>query len=123
MNLGHAFCRFFRKESGYPAFKQKGKHDSARLDNGPGTFRLDSRRIKLPVIGWVKLRESLRFAGQPMSATVRRVADRWFVSVPVEVDMPEPVRENQAAVGIDLGVKQESSLSYLSRFEQRWEIR
>jgi putative transposase len=33
------------------------------------------------------------------------------VSVPVEVDMPEAVRENQAAVGIDLGVRTAATLS------------
>ena len=52
----------------------------------------------------MKLREELRFSGKALSATVRRVADRWFVCVPVEVELPEPACENQAAVGIDLGV-------------------
>jgi putative transposase len=65
----------------------------------------------LPVMGWVKLREELRFSGKALSATVRRVADRWFVSVSVEVDLPEPVRESQAAVGIDLGVSTAATLS------------
>ncbi|HVH70236.1 MAG TPA: helix-turn-helix domain-containing protein, partial [Candidatus Dormibacteraeota bacterium] len=37
-NCGAAFQRFFRKQSGYPKFKKKGVRDSARLDNGPGTF-------------------------------------------------------------------------------------
>jgi len=59
----------------------------------------------------VKLREELRFSGKALSATVRRVADRWFVSVSVEVDLPEPVRESQAAVGIDLGVSTAATLS------------
>ena len=63
------------------------------------------------MIGWVKLREELRFSGKALSATVRRVADRWFVSVPVEVDLPEPVRESQAAVGIDLGVSTAATLA------------
>jgi putative transposase len=35
----------------------------------------------------------------------------WFVSVPVEVEVPEPVRESQAAVGIDLGVSTTATLS------------
>jgi len=32
----------------------------------------------------VRMRESLRFAGKLMSATVSRVADRWFVSITVD---------------------------------------
>jgi transposase len=59
----------------------------------------------------VKLREERRFSGKALSTTVSRVADRWFVSVPIEVDIPEAVRESQAAVGIDLGVRTTATLS------------
>ena len=59
----------------------------------------------------MKLREELRFTGKALSATVRRVADRWFLCVPVEVEVAEPVRESQAAVGIDLGVSTTATLS------------
>lgn len=110
-NLGVAFQKFFKKESKYPVFKKKGTHDSARFDNGPDTFRFEGRQIRLPVVGWVKMRESLRFNGEPLSATVSRVADRWFVSVPVEIDIPDPARENQAAVGVDLGITTAATLS------------
>jgi transposase len=110
-NCGAAFQRFFHKQGRYPKFKKKGVRDSARLDNGPGTFEFAGRRVRLPVIGWVKLREELRFSGKALSATVRCVADRWFISVPVEVELPEAVRENQAAVGIDLGVRTATTLS------------
>jgi putative transposase len=110
-NCGAAFERFFKKQSRYPKFKKKGMRDSARLDNGPGTFEFDGKRVRLPVIGWVKLREELRFSGKALSTTVSRVADRWFLSVPIEVDLPEPVRESQAAVGIDLGVSTAATLS------------
>lgn len=109
-NCGAAFQRFFKKQGRYPKFKKKGVRDSARFDNGPGTFQFDGKRVRLPVIGWVKLREELRFTGKALSTTVKRVADRWFVSVPIEVDMPEAVRESQAAVGIDLGVSTAATL-------------
>ena len=110
-NCGAAFQRFFQKQGRYPKFKKKGVRDSARFDNGPGTFEFDGKRVRLPVIGWVKLREELRFSGKALCTTVRRVANRWFVSVPVEVDLPEPVRESQTAVGIDLGVNTAATLS------------
>jgi putative transposase len=100
-----------QKRGGYPKFKKKGVRDSARLDNGPGTFEFAGKRVRLPVIGWVKLREELRLSGKALSTTVSRVADRWFVSVPIEVDLPEPVRESQAAVGVDLGVSTAATLS------------
>src|SRR3954465_13354434 len=60
-NLGAAFKRFFEGTSKYPRFKKKGVHDSFRAENGPETFDFDGRRIRLPVIGWVKMHEALRF--------------------------------------------------------------
>lgn len=48
-----------------------------------------------------------------MSATISRVADRWFVSV--VVDIPDrshlPRTENQGVVGVDLGVTTLATLS------------
>lgn len=110
-NVGHAYRRFFQKKSKHPRFKKLGVHDSARLDNGPGTFQCEGLRIRLPKIGWVRMREALRFDGKPLSATLSREADRWFISIPVEIDRPEPVRESQASVGIDLGVSTAVTLS------------
>lgn len=95
-NLGAAFKRFFEGKAKYPRFKKKGIHDSFRAENGPGTFAFDEKRIKLPVVGWVKMREILRLEGKILSATVSRVADRWFVSVTVEVAHQVPAGENQA---------------------------
>jgi hypothetical protein len=42
-NCGAAFQRFFKKQGCYPKFKKMGVRDSARLDNGPGTFEFDGR--------------------------------------------------------------------------------
>ena len=110
-NLGRAFAGFFAKRSRYPRFKKKGRgRDSARFDNGPGTFRFSGKRIRLPVVGTIRMREELRFAGRPLSATVSCVAGKWFVSVAVET--MQPYRENQAeSVGVDLGVTTAAMLS------------
>ncbi len=110
-NVGRAWQRFFQKHSKSPRFKKRGIHDAARLDNGPGTFAFDGQRMRLPKIGWVRMREALRFDGNPLSATLSREADRWFISIPVEIDRPEPVCESQATVGIDLGVSTAVTLS------------
>jgi putative transposase len=64
-----------------PRFKRKGVHDSFRADNGPSkgrwhAVRTIGKRIKLPCIGWVKMRESVRFQGQlcPRSFHVKPIA-------------------------------------------------
>jgi len=110
-NVGRAYRRFFAKQSKHPKFKKRGVRDSARLDNGPETFAFDGHRIRLPKIGWVRMREVLRFDGKPLSATLSREADRWFISIPVEIERPEPVCESQATVGVDLGVSTAATLS------------
>jgi putative transposase len=58
------------------------------------------------------MRESLRFEGKLMSATVSRVADRWFVSITVDtLTIAMTQAKNQGAVGVDLGVSALATLS------------
>ena len=57
------------------------------------------------------MRESLRFVGKIKSAVVSRTADRWFVSLTVAIEHTPPNRENQAVVGVDLGIKALATLS------------
>ncbi len=111
IQLGEAFKNFFAGRAKYPQFRKKGVHDRFTLTNDQ--FRIDGCRIRIPNLGWVRMRESLRFAGKIMSATISRVADRWFVSI--TVDVPDgshlPKAENQGAVGVDLGVAALATLS------------
>lgn len=115
-NLGAAFKNFFEERAGFPNFKKKGIHDSFRADNGPqikgaDAVALKDRQVRLPVVGWVRMRESLRFHGQVKSAVVSRTAGRWFVSLQVEIPDP-PVPDNQRpVVGVDLGIKTLATLS------------
>ncbi|RKZ48216.1 MAG: transposase [Candidatus Parabeggiatoa sp. nov. 3] len=110
-DLGTAFKRFFRHLGRYPCFKKKGTHDSFYLSNDQ--FKLSGSKIRIPKLGWVKLTESLRFSGKILSATVSRAADKWFISISVQMDTaPLKKSENQAlVVGVDLGVKHLATLS------------
>lgn len=94
-----------------PVRKKKFEHDSARLDNGPGTFQCVDKQICLPKIGWVRLREALRFEGRALSATLSRTANRWFIAIAVEVDLPDPQHPSQEVAGADLGIKTAVTLS------------
>ncbi|MDD2728470.1 RNA-guided endonuclease TnpB family protein [Malikia sp.] len=111
IQLGQAFQNFFAGRAKYPQFRKKGQHDRFTLSNNQ--FGLDGSRIRIPNLGWVRMREALRFAGKVLSATVSRVANRWFVSLAVDTqdDSPLPQAENQGAVGVDLGVKALATLS------------
>jgi putative transposase len=120
-NLQKAFTAFFqnindrkagktRREVGYPTFKKRGKHDSFYMANDK--LQIDGKRLRIPVLGWVPMREALRFTGKIMAAVVSRTADRWYVSVTVQVDAPPRSCENQAGTcGVDLGITHLATLS------------
>lgn len=108
--LGSAFKNFFAKRAKYPNFRRKGVHDRFSLSNDQ--FAVDGARLRIPNLGWVRMREPLRFTGKLMSATVSRVADRWFVSITVDVEsIPMTQAKNQGAVGVDLGISALATLS------------
>ena len=101
--LQSAFRSFFRKQARFPRFKRKGVHDSFYIGNDH--IKLNNKNIHIPKLGWVRMREALRFSGKVVSATISRVADNWFVSLNVELDQPANPCESQAGIGVDLGVK------------------
>ena len=110
MQLGRAFENFFARRARYPRFRRKGQDDRFTLTNDQ--FRVEGRRIRIPKLGWVRMRETLRFAGRIVSATVARVAHHWYAGITVETsDPPAPPAENQGSVGVDLGVKALATLS------------
>lgn len=123
-NLDRAYANFFRrvkakdKDPGFPRFKSRKR--------GLGAFTLrqgihvEERRIKLPRIGWVRLKERgyLPCAGvRVLSANVSERAGRWFVSLQVEAERPQPAAATGPAIGVDLGVKVLATLSNGRVFE------
>ncbi len=116
LRLQAAFRNFFANRARYPRFKRKGVHDSFYIGNDH--VKLDGKRIWIPKLGWVRMREELRFRGRLVSATVSRTADKWFVSLAVELEQMPQRCESQAAVGVDLGVNRLATLSSLSSVEK-----
>jgi putative transposase len=111
IDLGAAFRAFFEKRGRYPRFKCKDDKASFCAANETGTFRTDGERIKLPVIGWVRMREEVRFSGPLKRATVSCEVGRWFVSLMIDTNDVQPVVQPEAVVGVDLGVTTLATLS------------
>ena len=116
-DLGTAFANYLRdlhrkggRRARRPTFKKKGRcRDSFYVSNDQ--FVIEGQQIRLPHIGFVPMRERLRNGGRIMGASVSREADRWFVAVQVDVEDVPIQRENQAPVGIDLGIAHAATLS------------
>ncbi len=113
-NLDKAFKGFFKKTSRYPKFKKRGQRDSFYLAND--TFKIVGKYIQVPRLGKVKMSESLRFEGKIMSAVISKTADKWFVSINMEVPDKIFTSKNQA-VGMDVGITKLLTLSDGSSFE------
>lgn len=107
--LQRAFQGFFDKRTNYPQYKKKGEHDSFYI--GGDQLKVSGKKVKIPNLGWVRLRELLRFKGKINGATISRTADYWDISISVETQQKPPPCENQANVGVDLGIKTLATLS------------
>lgn len=112
INLGKAFDKFFKKQGNYPKFKKKKDKQRARFDNGAGTFEIEGDKIRLPKVGWIKIAHPMHRSGKLLSATISLVAGNiWHVAVCLETEIDPIARENQAVVGVDLGVRAAATLS------------
>lgn len=121
-NVQTAYKNFFRRVKqggapGFPKFKKKGRsRDSARIDNGPGSFSFTSEGILcrqkdglFKIFGdgprWPEAKQ--------MSCTVSREPSGWYASVMFKIPLESVLKRNpnpNKAVGIDLGVAQPLSL-------------
>ena len=120
-DLEAAFKSFFKKKSKYPRFKKKGVHDSFVSVENTVSFEIKNNKIWIPRLGYVKCCEELRFENsKPLSVTIKRIADMWFAVINVEIESPTKapiVSENQATIGVDVGIKTMLILSDGTTFE------
>jgi putative transposase len=109
MDLGTAFANFLRdckkprkqRHFRYPNFKKKRLNESFGL--WVDQFDLDWDRVRIPKIGWVRMRENVRLCGVVMGATVSFEGGRWFISVQVETDGERAPAPEGTVCGVDLG--------------------
>jgi putative transposase len=116
-NLGNAFKRFFKKQGKYPKFKKRGVHDSFYVSNDK--FSTNGFTAKLPLIGEVRMFEKLRFKGKIQSGVVSRIADKWFLSISVDVGdkKKRPTGKRNKIIGVDVGIKDFAVTSRGEKFE------
>ena len=110
MNGDKAFRDFFKKAKGFPRFKKKKNQDVKAYfpKNNKTDWTLERHRVKIPTLGWVRLKEFGYIPVNSMvkSGTVSQKADRYYVSILVEETDIKISNPNNAGVGIDLGIKE-----------------
>ena len=102
INLGTSFKNFFRHNTKYP--KKHKRSQGISFQVAPDKAAIVGNRLRLPNIGYVKLRETPRFQGKITCYTVRLIASHWYVTV--AFDCPDVPREApESVVGIDVGLQ------------------
>lgn len=104
-DLDTAFSNFFQKRARHPRFKSKhNNHQSYRTINQEGNIRIVGKYIKLPKLGYVKIKQSME-VGNINNATIERTpSGKYFVVLNVDF-VPEPKSNKGGSIGIDVGIK------------------
>lgn len=120
MDADAAYRKFFKHLAGFPRFKKKGISDPKMYfvkTDKKAVIRCERHRIKIPTLGWVKLKEKgyipVTKSGKVIkSGTVSKQAGRYYVSVLVEEpETAKPLASNKEGLGMDLGIKDFAVLS------------
>ena len=105
-DLDRGFVNFFQKRAAHPTFKSKhNRHQSYRTVNQGDNIRIVGRYIKLPKLGFVKIRQSME-VGKINNVTIEHTpTGKYFVVLNVEFE-PQPRANNGGLIGIDVGIKE-----------------
>ena len=107
-----AFENFFKHKSAFPKFKKKGRSDVKMyfVRNNPKDCLCERHRIKIPSLGWVRIKEkgyipTTKDGYVIKSGHVSIKADRYYVSVLIEIKNKRIASHSSKGIGIDLGLK------------------
>jgi len=112
-DLNRAFQDAFDKNQPgkkMPIYKKRENKNSFRFPE-PKHIQLDNRRIKFPKLGWMGFYKSEKIHGELRNVTVSKESDHWYMSIQVEMDVPDPVHPAHSAIGIDVGIKKFAAIS------------
>lgn len=121
--LDEAYRRAWKGLAGYPQPKRKGVNDAFSYSGREVSVEQINRRwarVRIPKIGWVKLRYTRPVQGSIREATVTRTALGWQVSIGCLID--GSVANPGGVVGIDRGVTVPLMLSDGTRYTMPTEI-
>lgn len=107
-----ALLNFFKHKSNFPEFKKKNNSDVKMyfVKNNKIDCLSERHRIKIPTLGWVRLKEkgyipTTKDGFIIRSGTISYKAGRYYISVLVDMPNTDNVQYNNFGIGIDLGLK------------------
>jgi len=111
MNLQTAYNNFFcSPKVGFPKFKSKHKNQiSYTINNQNGSIRIENEKIKLPKIGFVKMKQHREIPNnyKLKSVTISKTpTGKYFASILFEFEENIESKEIQSVVGLDFSMKE-----------------
>ena len=105
-NLNSAYNKFFKEGAGFP--KKKSKKNPLQSFQIPQHYRIESKKIWIPKVGWIKIKlHRDMMQGEMKTATISRTpTGKWYISIIVENDMEYPEKQEYShptMIGIDVG--------------------
>ena len=120
LSLQAAYKNFFQSGLGFPKFKKKSRSQSYTTNNQKGSIALENGHIKLPKIGWVRVKAHRQTKGIIKSATISMTpTGKYYISILCEAEIT-PLPKTNSSIGIDLGL---SDFAILSTGEKIWNSR
>ena len=117
INLQTAYKNFFQTGFGFPKFKKKSHGQSYKTNNQKGSIVLENGRIKLPKVGWVRVKVHRQTKGIIKSATILMTpTGKYYISILCEIEIA-PLPKTNSSVGIDLGISDFAILSTREKIE------
>jgi putative transposase len=105
--LKNGLTRFFKGLGEFPMPKRKKDGCSFTVDSSNGVLTVQAgNTIKIPTLGTLRLQEPIPFNCASQTFTIKRHADKWYVSFAIHADkLPDTNPKGVERIGIDLGVK------------------
>ena len=112
LNLQTAYKNFFKSGFGFPKFKKKSHAQSYKTNNvNKASIVLGNGYVKLPKVGWVKVKAHRQISGVIKSATISMTpTGKYHISILCETEIV-PLPKTNSPVGIDLGISDFAILS------------
>ena len=113
LNLQAAYKNFFRSGFGFPKFKKKSHRQSYKTNNinNNSSIVLENGFVKLPKVGWVKVKAHRQINGVIKSATLSMTpTGKYHIAISCETEIASLPKTN-SLVGLDLGLSDFAILS------------
>lgn len=111
LNLQTAYKNFFKSGFGFPKFKKKSHAQSYKTNNNNGNIILENGFVKLPKVGWVRVKAHRQINGIIKSATISMTpTSKYYISILCETEIA-PLPKTNSSVGVDLGISDFAILS------------